>query len=242
MQHCVQRSRHNAFRWGGCPRVHRGVAYRHQHRLLRPPGMPRRGGQPWHSLARSPLAWMSLQRPSQSPRVPTHTARTASPLARWGRGRVIWPRASGRCSRRARSAAWSTKPVPAARGARGPCGNQAPSAGASPPPGCLKRRGTEAQPPGVLPGHGPGACGQGLAPPAPSPPSTRPRCATCAGRGKRPCGLCRPPRDGAQPAGSALLAVRRGEPPGARRPGAGAARGAVRPPRSPWSVQQTARP
>src|SRR6266851_2114679 len=32
--------RHNDFRWVGCPRWHRGVAYRNQHRILSPTGMP----------------------------------------------------------------------------------------------------------------------------------------------------------------------------------------------------------
>jgi hypothetical protein len=41
------------------------------------------GGQPCHSLARSPLEWMSIKSPAQSPMLPTNTARRSSPSARW---------------------------------------------------------------------------------------------------------------------------------------------------------------
>src|SRR5262250_1210213 len=43
--------RHNDFRWVGCPRVHRGVAYRNPHRILSPTGMPqtRRSAMPQSS-------------------------------------------------------------------------------------------------------------------------------------------------------------------------------------------------
>src|SRR5262245_44136282 len=37
---CPLRARHNDFRWVGCPRVHRKVAYRNPNRILSPTGMP----------------------------------------------------------------------------------------------------------------------------------------------------------------------------------------------------------
>src|SRR4029453_14725612 len=41
------------------------------------------GGQPCHILASSPLEWMSIKSPAQSPMLPTNTARRSSPSARW---------------------------------------------------------------------------------------------------------------------------------------------------------------
>src|ERR1044071_9302789 len=116
----IESPRHNDFRWVGCPQGHRGVTYRHPNRLLLPTGMHILGGQPWHRLARSPLAWMAIQSPAPSLMLPTHTARKSFPSARLGRGRVISLSASDSCSPRARRASLSTKPVPAATGSLGP--------------------------------------------------------------------------------------------------------------------------
>ena len=76
-----------------------------------------RGGQPYHSLARSPAAWRSIKRRWPSPLLRKSTTLRVSPSALSARAKARSTSASGQCHPKATLSSWSRKRAPAGTGA-----------------------------------------------------------------------------------------------------------------------------